>query len=87
MHDLFSNMERLSQTMSHDFKDIRNHFDKDGNSEIAGKAAVDVWCHVLKGLLPKRYRVITNGRIISRDDSPSPEIDIFEQTLSSPLQN
>ena len=77
MHDLFSNMERLSQNLSRDYRDIRNRLAKDKNSEIAGKAAVKAWCDVLEGVLPRQYQVIPNGQIISRDDSTSPEIDIL----------
>ena len=71
MHDLFSNMERLSQNLSRDYRDIRNRLAKDKNSEIAGKAAVKAWCDVLEGVLPRQYQVIPNGQIISRDDSTS----------------
>ena len=77
MHDLFSNMERLSQNMSFDYKDIRNRFAKDKIPIIAGKTAEQVWCKVLKGLLPPLYQVIPNGRIISKSDCTSPEIDIL----------
>lgn len=77
MHDLFSQMERLSQNLSRDYQDIRARYAKNKNTEVAGAAAVKAWAKVLSGLLPSQYKVFTNGTIISSDDRTSPEIDIL----------
>ena len=77
MHDLFSQMKRLSQDMLHSYQDIQNRLAKTENTTVAGDLAVEAWVDMLKGLLPNHYKVFKNGTIISRDDHTSPEIDIL----------
>ena len=77
MHDLFSQMKRLSQNMSHDYQDIQNRLTKTENTAVAGDLAENVWVKMLSEILPERYKVFKNGTIISRDGRTSPEIDIL----------
>ena len=77
MHDLFSQMTRLSQNMLHDYQNIQNRLAKTKNTEVAGDLAENTWGKMLSDILPEHYKVFKNGTIIGRDGRTSPEIDIL----------
>ena len=74
-HDLYDFMQQISKDMAADYKRIYRPVTAD--SETDGDQGEKNWALLLREWLPRTYKVVTNGRIISQDGCVSPRVNVL----------
>ncbi len=74
-HDLYQFMRQLSTEMAAEYDRIQMRATEDPGT--AGDQGEENWAELLRGWLPRTYKVVTKGRIISEDGRTSPQIDVL----------
>ena len=74
-HDLHEFMRQLSTEMAAEYDRIQMRATEDPGT--AGDQGEENWAELLCGWLPRTYKVVTKGRIISQDGRISPQIDVL----------
>src|ERR1041384_2880064 len=81
-HSLFKLMGAVKESLSSDYSRIRARSREDPGT--AGNQAEENWAEILRNWLPANYRVVTKGRILFKDGSTSPQVDVLVLTSSYP---
>ena len=74
-HDLYDFMQQISKDMAADYKRIYRQSTKD--SATVGNQGEKNWMELLREWLPRTYKVVTKGQIISQDGCVSPPVDVL----------
>ena len=74
-HDLYDFMQEISREMAADYKRI--HRQVTTNSKSDGKHGEKNWARLMREWLPRTYKVVTNGIIISKDGDLSPKVNVL----------
>ena len=74
-HDLYNFMQQISKDMAADYKRIYRQSTKD--SATVGNQGEKNWMELLREWLPRTYKVVTKGQIISQDGCVSPLVDVL----------
>ena len=74
-HDLYDFMKQISRDMAADYKRIYRQSTKD--SGTVGNQGEKNWKALLREWLPRTYKVVTKGQIISQDGCVSPPVDVL----------
>lgn len=75
IHDLYDFMRQLSNDMAAEYERIQKRATEDPGT--AGDQGEENWAELLRGWLPRTYKVVTKGRIIGVDGRTSPQIDVL----------
>lgn len=74
-HDLYDFMQEISRDMAADYQRI--HRQTTTNSDSDGEHGEKNWARLMREWLPRTYKVVTNGRIISKDGDLSPKVNVL----------
>ena len=74
-HDLHDFMAQVTREISEEYERIRKRARDDPGT--AGDQGEENWAEILQGWLPRKYEVVTKGRIISQDGRTSGQLDIL----------
>ena len=74
-HDLYDFMQQISKDMAAEYKRIYRETTADSDAD--GYQGEKNWAKLLREWLPRTYKVVTNGRIISQDGYISPRVNVL----------
>jgi hypothetical protein len=74
-HDLDDFMSAVTEEMAREYNRIRKRATED--SGTAGDDGEETWAELLREWLPPTYTIVTKGRLVSRRNIPSPQVDVL----------
>ena len=74
-HDLHDFLRQTSNDIAEEYDRIQKRTTEDPGT--AGDQGEENWAELLRGWLPRTYKVVTKGRIIGIDGPPSPQVDVL----------
>ncbi|MBC8264503.1 MAG: hypothetical protein H8E47_10315 [Anaerolineales bacterium] len=74
-HDLDDFMSSVTEDMAREYDRIRKRATEDAGT--AGDDGEETWAELLREWLPPIYRIVTKGRLLSRRNVPSPQVDVL----------
>jgi hypothetical protein len=74
-HELFDFLKTSSYAIQHEYERIARRSSEDPGT--AGDEGEENWRDLLTEWLPPAYRVVTKGRLLFRDGSASPQVDLL----------
>jgi hypothetical protein len=74
-HDLDDFMSAVTEEMASEYDRIRKRATED--SGTAGDEGEETWAELLRKWLPPTYTIVTKGRLLSRRNIPSPQVDVL----------